>query len=303
MIRQRVSLRVDPPFDLRVAVFGHGWIDLAPHTWDGSRGILRTAARLEGTPADVDVRWRNARLEITTRSDRALTPASIRSLVSQMLRLNEDFRPLWELCRTDPQFTWVTRLGAGRLLRAPTVFEDLSKLLLTTNCSWSATRRMVSDLVERLGEPTPSGRHAFPTPQRCATEPEGFYREQIRAGYRAPFLRELALRATTGALDVCGDPRAPAGELRRALLDLPGFGPYATGQALRLLGHYEDLALDSWCRAKLAERSPRGRVPSTAAITRRYRRFGRYRGLALWLDLTRSWHLEHATLPLAITPQ
>ena len=44
-------------------------------------------------------------------------------------------------------------------------------------------------------------------------------------------------------------------ELWRRLLALHGFGPYAAGQAMRLCGHYDRLALDSWCRARLAEKS------------------------------------------------
>ena len=75
-------------------------------------------------------------------------------------------------------------------------------------------------------------------------------------------------------------------------MQLRGFGPYAAGQALRLLGRYDDLALDSWCRARLAQRSTRGVAPSDATIERRYARFGRYKGLALWMDLTASWHDE-----------
>ena len=55
-------------------------------------------------------------------------------------------------------------------MRAPSVFEDVVKTICTTNCAWSATERMVSALVEHLGEPAsgaaptgPYGR-AFPTP-------------------------------------------------------------------------------------------------------------------------------------------
>ena len=32
------------------------------------------------------------------------------------------------------------RLGGGRMLRAPAVFEDAVIMLLTTNCSWEAAR-------------------------------------------------------------------------------------------------------------------------------------------------------------------
>jgi hypothetical protein len=72
-------------------------------------------------------------------------------------------------------------------------------------------------------------------------------------------------------------------------MSLRGFGPYAVGQALRLLGHYEDYALDSWCQNQLTRR---GRVATPLALARRYGRFNEYRGLALWMDLTAPWHAE-----------
>lgn len=60
--------------------------------------------------------------------------------------------------------------GAGRIVRSPTVFEDVVKTLCTTNCSWGATQRMVGALLEHLGRRAPgscpagaAGR-AFPTP-------------------------------------------------------------------------------------------------------------------------------------------
>lgn len=51
----------------------------------------------------------------------------------------------------EPDLAWVVR-GAGRMIRSPTVFEDVVKTICTTNCAWSATIRMVSALVEHLGE-------------------------------------------------------------------------------------------------------------------------------------------------------
>jgi 3-methyladenine DNA glycosylase/8-oxoguanine DNA glycosylase len=78
-------------------------------------------------------------------------------------------------------------------------------------------------------------------------------------------------------------------EIRARVLELRGMGPYVADQLLRMLGHYEGLALDSWCRAQYARRYHRGRRVSDRTIARRYTRYGPYRGLALWCDLTRDW--------------
>jgi 3-methyladenine DNA glycosylase/8-oxoguanine DNA glycosylase len=85
-----------------------------------------------------------------------------------------------------------------------------------------------------------------------------------------------------------------ADALWRRLLDLHGFGPYAAGQAMRLCGHYDKLALDSWCRARLAEMAGSKRAPSDRTVERRYAKWAPFQGLALWLDLTADWHGEGA---------
>ena len=79
-------------------------------------------------------------------------------------------------------------------------------------------------------------------------------------------------------------------QLWNRLLALRGFGPYAAGQAMRLLGHYDKLALDSWCRARLAEMAGKKTPPADRTVERRYASWAPFQGLALWLDLTADWH-------------
>jgi hypothetical protein len=61
---------------------------------------------------------------------------------------------------------------------------------------------------------------------------------------------------------------------------------------MRLCGHYDRLALDSWCRARLAELAGTRRPPSDRTVLRRYAAWAPFQGLALWLDLTAQWHGE-----------
>lgn len=307
--RQQAHLGVPPPFDLRLAVHGHGWYDLPPFSWDEAQCTLRVV--LEAGAAapvaiavdvavgvDAGVRAGTAgRLRVECASPVPLAPARVdrlRNSVATMLRLDQDLEPFWDLCRNTPRLHWAAARGAGRLLRGATVFEDLLKLLFTTNCSWAATRKMTERVVEALGTPAPSGARSFPAAARCADEGVPFWRDVVRAGYRAQACVALADSFASGRLSEAWftDPDLPTDELRRRLLTIRGFGPYAAGQALRLLGHYDDLALDSWCRARLAELRGRRKPPSDRAVAREYRPFGRYAGLALWLDLTRHWHEE-----------
>src|SRR5437762_12474130 len=111
-----------------------------------------------------------------------------------MLRLDDDLQPFYLAMSADPEFMWITSEGAGRLLRSPTVFEDLVKSICTTNCSWALTDKMVTGLVKNLGRECEDGRRNFPTPEAMAEAPSEFYREEVRAGYRAPYFKELAER-------------------------------------------------------------------------------------------------------------
>ena len=46
--------------------------------------------------------------------------------VRHILRLDEDLTPFYALAGQDPDLAWATR-GAGRMLRSPTVLEDVVK--------------------------------------------------------------------------------------------------------------------------------------------------------------------------------
>jgi N-glycosylase/DNA lyase len=93
-------------------------------------------------------------------------------------------------------------------------------------------------------------------------------------------------------LEELGNPsnEIPDDEVAMRLLALPGFGPYATAHMMMLLGRHSRLILDSWTRPKYAR--VKGRTATDAQIERRFRRYGRYAGLAFWLYLTRDWVSE-----------
>ena len=64
--------------------------------------------------------------------------------VRHMLRLDDNIAEFYRLLAADSDFNWIPTQGAGRLLRSPTVFEDLVKMICTTNCSWALTEKMVT---------------------------------------------------------------------------------------------------------------------------------------------------------------
>jgi hypothetical protein len=152
---------------------------------------------------------------------------------------------------------------------------------------------MVERLVLGLGVPAPSGERAFPGARQVSRCPRRYLEKVVRVGYRAESLLVLA-RCFSTSPGIRRFEQACRGEqsLRDHVLSMPGFGPYAAGQILRLYGHYGDFALDSWCVATLRKRGFRASSCTESALARRYREFRDFRGLAFWCELTAPWHGE-----------
>jgi 3-methyladenine DNA glycosylase/8-oxoguanine DNA glycosylase len=289
------------PVDLRRTIASHGVADLPPNQIDEDARTLEVTLRVpRGRPRTVGVAQgppgKAAVAVLGPTPSRAIAEALLER-VRHVLRLDEDLSDFYTRVQADPDLSWAAT-GAGRMIRSATVFEDLVKTICTTNCAWSATVRMVSALVQHLGEPAvgaprdgPFGR-AFPTPAAMAEADEKFYKDVVRSGYRGPYLRSVAESAASGELDLEALAATPREELADAevlerLLALPGVGPYAAAHMMMLLGRYSLLILDSWTRPKYA--GVNGRKASDKTIERRFRRYGPYAGLAFWLYLTHDW--------------
>jgi 3-methyladenine DNA glycosylase/8-oxoguanine DNA glycosylase len=255
------------------------------------RGRPRTVRVTDGRPGI-------AAVEVVGRQLTAARLERVLGAAAHVLRLDEDLSGFYERASADPDLAWAAG-GAGRLIRSPTVFEEVVKTICTTNCTWAATERMVGALVEHLGEPAPGaprrgpyGR-AFPSPEAMAAADDGFYRDVARTGYRGAYLRALAASVASGEVDLeelgaAGRDELPDDEVADRLLALPGVGPYAAAHIMMMLGRYSRLILDSWTRPKYARLNGRRSVKDST-IERRFRRYGPYAGLAFWLYLTRDW--------------
>ena len=142
--------------------------------------------------------------------------------VRHMLRLDEDLSAFYAMAAADPVLAWVPA-GAGRMLRSPSVFEDLVKTICTTNCTWSATVRMVTALVDTLGVPAsptvPSDAHS-PRPRPWHRRTRASTATSPAPATGAPYLRALASDVAEGRLDLeaLGDPALGDDEVAEQLL-------------------------------------------------------------------------------------
>ena len=271
----------------------HGLVFLPPTSVDESARTLEAAVRTSQGVRSLRIRETDGAAEVQLAGHaNAQLRAEVRETTRHLLRLDEDLSAFYEIAHADAELHWAG-IGAARLVRSQSVFEEVIKTVCTTNCTWSATVRMVSTLVDGLGDPTPPGdgaeRRAFPTPSAMADAPESFYKDEVRSGYRAPFMREIARRAASGEVDLEALAASDLSDddLERELLALPGVGKYAAAHIMLLVGRYSRLVLDSWTRPKYA--SLVGRAKTDRQIAWRFRKFGRFAGLAFWLYVTQDW--------------
>ena len=282
------------PVDLARTLLSHGVASLPPNAIPEDGSQLETVLPAGGRAWLVRVTAdgpAHARLDAAGPPPLLDAHDAVLGQLRHMLRLDEDLSAFYAVAREDAALAWVAT-GAGRMMRSPTVFEDVVKTICTTNCTWAATERMVGAIVGELGEPAVGAeeRRAFPSAAAMAAAGEEFYRDVARAGYRGAYLIDLAGAVADGSLDLeaLGDPELPDAEAAERLLALPGVGPYAMAHVMMLLGRYRRLILDSWTRPTYRRVAGRPRV-TDKGIERAFRRYRDYAGLAFWLTLTEDW--------------
>jgi N-glycosylase/DNA lyase len=281
------------PVDFVRTIVSHGVAELAPNRLDFAARALETTLPVASGARTVRLTSARGKLRIDVVAGSAGTRASsaLEKTVAHMFRLDEDLSAFYSTVREDAELAWCAQ-GAGRMLRAPTVFEDVVKTICTTNTSWAGTRKMAHALVDNLGVKAPGGGRTFPTPEAMAEVDEAFYKQVVRAGYRGPYFRQLATDVAEGTIDLeaLHDPDLPDDEAAARLLALPGVGPYAAAHVmLTSLGRYSRLVLDSWTRPTYYKLSGARGALKDATIERRFKRYGDWAGLAFWLYLTRGW--------------
>lgn len=281
-----LHLTARPPFSFAAVADSHGWRQLAPFRGDHDE-LLYVIRLSTGRVIELNLTGAADGVRIIAEDD--LDPAEkaeVASTVTWMFGLDQDLSPFYAAAQDEPKLAGVAAGAKGRILRSPTLFEDVVKTILTTNTIWGSTKRMVANLVTLFGDPLPADptRRAFPTPGQLAATDEATLRNAARLGYRAPYILDLARRIAAGALDLEALRTAdlPTPELRKRLLALKGVGPYATANLLMLLGHYDAIPIDTWALSVVSKEWHDGAPVGPAEVEAAFARWGRWKGLAYW---------------------
>jgi 3-methyladenine DNA glycosylase/8-oxoguanine DNA glycosylase len=289
-----LTLAARPPFHFLSVVQSHGWVQLAPFRFDEPREILYYTDRLSnGRLLDYELSAAPGGVKVRTAALNRAERSEVRERVSWMLGLDQDFSSFYKAARGEPKLRRARKLAYGRVLRSPTLFEDVAKTILTTNTLWAATRRMTQNLVDLFGDSLDGSEHkAFPSAERMARATPAALRAKVRVGYRAPSLHELAARVAAGELDLeaLKTSRLPTLELRKELMQLSGVGPYAAANLLMLLGRHDFIPIDSWALKVVSHEWYRDRPVTAKQVEKRFAAWGPYKGLAYWFW---DWSLKY----------
>ena len=282
----KLHLSARPPFSFRAVADSHGWRQLAPFSGDADG--LSYIVRLSTGPV--------TELHLAAAPDGALVEcadpvtgdeqAQIATMAGWMLGLDQDLSAFYAAAQNEPKLAHVAERAQGRLLRCATLFEDVVKTILTTNTTWSGTKRMVQALVDLFGDSlsTDPVRRTFPLPKSIAQADVEMLRQEARLGYRAPYVLELARRIDSGALDLEALKTAelPTDELRKRLRAIKGVGPYAVANLLMLLGHYDAIPIDSWALTLISKEWHGGAAIGPAEVEAAFAHWGQFKGLVYW---------------------
>ncbi len=289
-----ITLPTPPDFHFDAAVHSHGWYILKPHTWDDATQTLGyTLTIADGTIWTLAITMGVGALNVDADGGTVrLTPkrrALIESRVRWMFRLDEDYAPFYALCAVQPHLAHVEAAGIGRILRCATLWEDFARVLTTTNTTWTLTKRMVANLVDRWGAPhsanLTSGRdlRAFPTPETISAVSEDDLK-LAGLGYRAGYLLHNARLIAEGKLDLesLQTSDLPDKELRAQLVSLRGAGDYAANTLMILLGRYSFVPVDTEARATISKVFFTGAKVTDKQVKETLAMFQPYPALALY---------------------
>lgn len=283
----KISLAARPPFNFHSVIHSHGWYQLAPNVWDDECQTLTRVERLSNG------RLVNLSLSGTGHQIVAKIPgrlgkreqAEISEKLSWMFMLDADFNESYELADAETRLQHVRAHAMGRWLRSSTLFEDVVKVMLTTNIQWGGTKRLAAALVVRYGEPlaADASLRAFPTAETIARSRESSLRV-LGLGYRAPYLLQLARGVVSGRynLPALADESRSTQDVRNDLLALPGIGPYAAATLLGLLRRYDFIGVDSEAVSNVSKGFYGGEAVGPKDVEAVFGRWGRYKSLAYW---------------------
>lgn len=281
------------PFNFSSVVGSHGWRQLAPFSFDEASNTLSYILRLSNARV-IELKLSGGKDGVNVETDKLnkSEQSGVTDAVTWMFGLDMDFSAFYAASRAEPKLARVKKQALGRVLRSPTLFEDVIKTILTTNTLWGATKNMTRKLVDEFGSALSGATNgsaveapkAFPTPEAIAASDPETIKERIRVGYRAPAIHQLAVRIAKRQFDLesLKTSNLPTLELRRELMAINGVGPYAAANLLLILGRSDFIPIDSWALKLVSHEWYKGKPITAREVEKCFEKWGKFKGLAFW---------------------
>ena len=289
----RFSISARPPFNFLSVVNSHGWRQLAPFSYNEEDRTLCYVLRLTNGRV-IELKFRDGMDGVIVETEKlgGAERREVKEKAGWIFGLDMDFSHFYAASRGEPKLAGAKKLALGRVLRSPTLFEDVIKTILNTNTLWTVTKNMTHKLVNELGASTTpaaplragANNKAFPTPEAIAASSPEFLKEKIRVGYRASAIHQLAIRVASGAMDLesLKTSHLQTLELRKELLRINGVGPYAAANLLLILGRTDFIPIDSWALKLVSQEWYDGKPVTPKEVEKHFERWGEFKGLAFW---------------------
>jgi 3-methyladenine DNA glycosylase/8-oxoguanine DNA glycosylase len=275
--RAEIVLPARGRFNLRATVLSRDHLALPAFRWrDGARPVLERAEELPGGSVFLlSIRPHASGVVLRATGEDAseievLAPLAAR--VRRALDLDLDLAAFHRLCRSDPLLRRAASLGAGRLLRGTSLFEDVVNAVAPGNGDAAAAARIAA-----LGRRCPAAPElrAFPEPRALARMAVRRLDERTGLGSRA--------RVVSAIATLYPDPleHLPRRRLSGQLARIAGVDRATLAWLMLLLGHHDRPVLDG-AAVRFATRAFGPGRSADSAFGRRIARWRPWSGLALW---------------------
>lgn len=287
MQRTQISVATPVDFNFGFTVNSHGWERLEPFSLNREYQVLMRIERLPSQLSRLEI-THDDKIQVTVHSETTLNEDDKRyvtEFITHCFSFSWDMSRCYAKVADDPTYSFIKEDRLGRLLLAPTMWENLVKTQFLTNTHARHTTAMAAKFCT-LGDPF-GEKQAFPTPEQVLAKSVDELEKQTGTGYRAKYIRSLAEAIASGFdPESLRNPALSYEEIYEKVRALRGFGSYSASYVLKLLGRFERISMDTVMRRYF--KAIAGQENATDDdINAYYERFGECKGLVAWWEVSR----------------
>ncbi|MBC7972753.1 MAG: hypothetical protein H7Z11_21955 [Verrucomicrobia bacterium] len=228
------------------------------------------------------------KINVMVHSENNLNPEDqdyVTEFIRRCFSFNWDMSRCYAKVSDDVTYRFIKEERLGRLLLAPSMWENLVKTQFLTNTHARHTTAMAAKFCTG-GDPF-GEKHVFPTPEQVLAKSVDELEKQTGTGYRAKYIRSLAEAIASGFdPESLRNPALSYEDIYEQVRALRGFGGYSASYVLKLLGRFERISIDIVMRRYFKEITGQQNATDDD-VNAYYERFSEFKGLVAWWEVSR----------------